>query len=988
MKGKHLGLKLTSTALAATMLAATVVYAQASQDTPYRLRIDGENQGVSISQELFGLFFEDINNAADGGLNPELIKNYSFENYKVDMNNPNTGNETSWKLHWTCDQADQFHVVRDAEQGLNENNTNFAQLTGNLTLKNSGFANFDDTNANKAAIAFKEGRPFNFSMWMKADPDYQGTVTIRGVNEAETQDLTDTQTVELVKDGQWHKVTAVLTANATEKGRFVLTVEGAEEDDLLCVDMVSLLPTDTYGYGNKNYGYGAGLRADLVEMLRELDPSFIRFPGGCIVEGNAGLDSYYNWENTIGPLEERKAISNHWAISDTYSYMQSYGLGYHEILQLCEDLDMEPFPILSAGVYCQFSPWGGTDLSDEELVKFAQHATHLIDYCWGSVDSTNPTQAEWAAKRTENGHAEPFNLNYIGIGNENWDTLYLENFDFIKAYIDDYVAENYPGRSITIISSAGPSFNGNWYEMAWNWMNENHPGDTLVDEHYYVSPDVMLTNDDRYDYYQRTDNGGSDVFIGEYAAHVDGRVNNLESALAEAAYLTGVVRNGDIVRHASYAPLFNKVGASGWTPDLIWFDEYDSFATPNYYVQQMYAQNYGEYIIDTNLEIEGQDYTQQTGSPVIGTWSTAGYIDEVTVTDAQGQVLLHETFDDDSPTKDLWESFPGSNGGFTIRDGKLYLDQANELNAVWIPSVIDDPAWQDYRIETVVTKTAGVEGFLVGAAEDASNYYWYNIGGWSNTKTVVERARNGTKSTLGNTFDSKFKPVNLNEPMTVTFNFGVDGKLEAGYTTPTDDSLAHHFSGNLKPYQNDIYQVVSADEDYIYVALVNNEGKVKPVTLEFANLDVDESKAAQVTYLSGDKSAVNSMDNEVISPVYDQLNIRDGSCVYNVPANSFTIIKVARGSQEPEPSAEPSVEPSVAPSVEPTVEPTTEPTVAPTAGPTTKPTAEPSVAPTQMPGNNPQTGDSMSGAWMGSVAVLTLSAAALAGGAIWRKRQR
>ena len=576
--------------------------------TTYAMTLDKEDKGVDISQELFGLFYEDINSSADGGLSPELVKNNSFQNY-ADGSAPTSpatrGDQTSWKKYWTSSNSSGFTVEQTG--GLNENNTNYAKLTGNQTLSNVGFTKMWDNTT--PSIPVEQGMKYDFSMWMKADAAYAGTVTVQ-VTDSAGQALTDVQTLELKKDGKWNKISAALTGSKTQTGKLTLTISGAAAADVLCVDMVSLASQDTYGYGNKNYAYGAGLRKDLVEALADLKPSFIRFPGGCAIEGDYGEDSFYNWENSIGPLEERKAQASYWGDSTIgknpdpeYGYMMSFELGYHEIMTLCEDLGAEAFPIMSAGIYCQFAGNAPAAKSGEELDPYAQYAIDFLNYCWGDPDSSNAEEAKWAKKRVENGHAEPFELHYIGIGNENWNTNtvnYYENFTYIKNKIEAYKEAHYPDHQLQLIFAYGPYYwNASNGEDAYSYVKRTMTGEVLVDEHYYAGAGWMLENTHRYDSYDRLDEDGTNVFVGEYAVNDKG--NTLEGAIAEAAYMTGFERNGDIVRHASYAPLLAKIGATNWSPNMIYFDEYDVMKTPNYYVQWMYANNYGKTIVNTAL---------------------------------------------------------------------------------------------------------------------------------------------------------------------------------------------------------------------------------------------------------------------------------------------------------------------------------------------------------------------------------------------------
>lgn len=874
--------------------------------SPYSITIDPKKEGQEISQELFGLFFEDINSAADGGLYPEMVKNNSFENYFniVSIEERGRGNEYTWKLHWNSDQDKNFTVISDpsGKESMNEKNTNFARVTGDMALQNGGFAPMSDPNS--AAMPIEKDEKYDFSIWTRSEKSYSGTMKVKVV-DASGRELTEEKEIPLAGNGTWQKTEGVVfTGKDTAKGKMVVTISGAGEGQSLDMDFVSLSPQDTYGYGNKNYAYGKGVRKDLVEKLMALNPSFVRFPGGCIIEGNSGRDSYYNWENSVGPLEERRATCNLWASDDgsnraKYGYMQSFGFGYHEILTLCEDMGAQAFPILSAGVFCQFANGDNAPAaSGEELEKFARHATHLIDYCWGSPLSSDRTQAEWAMKRVRNGHEAQFDLNYIGIGNENWREKYFNNFKYIKDYVETYVTEHYPGRKITIISSAGPSSGGDSYEFAWRWLNDNAPGETLLDEHYYQSREFMLTNTDRYDYYNRLEAGGSNVFLGEYATHLSNRNNILESAICDAAYMTGLERNGDILRHASYAPLLEKIGGRNWETNLIHFDEYDSFATPNYYTQQMYAQNYGERVVNTALAKQGELIHLNHGSPVLATWSTGGYVTHVKVTREDGKVLLEDDFTENGKNTAgyRWESLDGSDGGFTIADGRLTLSQGNGKNGVWLPEAARNPEWYNYTVEATVVKTSGAEGILIGAgAKDSGNYYWYNVGGWNNTRNGLEHIINGITSGIGNGYKTSYRAVNTGEEMELSFNYGVEGKLEAGYTTAAYDN-SKEFSARLNPYQTDIYQVCSKDDQYIYLKLVNQDNYEKKITLDYRyRLSSDE---AEIICMSGDGNAANDIGKEQIKPVTTTVKLRDSRLAYTIPAMSFTVIKVKCGTAD------------------------------------------------------------------------------------------
>lgn len=894
------------------------VYVMPRAETEYSLTVDAKNTGADLNQDLVGIFFEDINNSADGGLNPQMVKNDSFENYRYDSGK----RVNDYKNQWTSSVPESFTI--GSSDGMNENNNNYAVLKGDQTLSNNGYTPIESSSQTKPSMPVKKGVAMNFSVFTKAASSYKGRLQVRVVN-ASGEPLTEVLTLLPDSSGKWTKTGGTLTGNADELGRLELTVTGSE-GGTLNLDMVSLSPTDTYGYGNKNYGYGAGLRKDLVEKLIELAPKFVRFPGGCIIEGAYEWDTYYDWKNTVGPLEQRKQIPNMWGNDVSFGYMQSYGFGYHEILQLCEDMGAEPYPILNAGILCQARSDNMSAAEGAQRDAFVKDVTDLLDYCWG-----DPAVNEMAAKRAENGHTEPFNLKYVGIGNENWDDKYYKNFDYMYEKVMEYKNEKYPKHELTVIAASGvaadetaelPLQTGTPWRAgqnvkAWNWLDQNHTGDQiLVDEHYYVGTDFSKYRDDRYDYFKREEEGGLPVFLGEYATNVGVTHNGLESALADAVYMTGVERNSDIVKNVSYAPLFNKMGNTNWNTNLIWFDEYNSVGSINYYVQQMFSKYHGTKLINANLEKNGERYGENDGSPVIGTWTTKGYIESVKVTREDGAVLLEESFEDTSETKDLWEAFPGSSGGFTISDGKLKLaNNSGGLNAVWLPSVVDNLEWHDYKVEAVVVKESGSEGFLVGAgAKGSAEYYWYNMGGWGDTRYLIERIRPGLgiKTILGNDhdwatsdyFDSPtHKKVPVGEEMTVTFNYGVNDKLEAGFTCESVKDYEHNYSMNLRPYQSDIYNVVTKDENYVYIRLVNTQKNEKEITLNLKNL-IPLETAAEVSCIKGTNlNTYNTVENEAIKTEKKHVEITGDKIRYEVPGYSVNTICIKTGngdSEEPQ----------------------------------------------------------------------------------------
>lgn len=899
----------------------------------YSMTIDGNNVTKKLSDSLYGLFYEDINSAADGGLYPEMVKNYSFENAYMESGDTNStyfkenGYKTvgNYKLHWTAAPQKNFEVnsedTQSTENSLNKTNPHYAIITGNVTLENGGFA--PQNNPNGAAMPIKPVNKekntgtYTFSTYMKAAEGYSGNMKVSLVDSSGIP-LANEVEVPLKANGNWEKVSVELTSLTTQnkKGKLIISIKGAGAEEQLFLDMVSLVPHDSYGYGNKNYAYDVGVRKDLVDLMMDLNPKFMRFPGGCIVEG-FNWEGLYDWRDSIGPLEQRKSNTNRWENwnnnSRSWGYMQSYGFGYHELLSLCEDFGMEPFPIMSAGVLCQYETSGVNAKTGNDLQYFIDMATNLLDYCWGDA-----TKNAWAAKRAENGHPEPFNLKYIGIGNENVQAKYFDNFDVIKRAVETYAKENYPGHELNIISSAGPTSGGSDFdyalEYAYDRLAQTMPGETIVDEHYYESESFMYNQSDRYDYYQRTDQGGSNVFVGEYAVKNDNKYN---TALAEACYITGLERNADVVTNISYAPLLYKIGNLSWSHDLIYFDEFNTAKSTNYYVQKMFANNYGTDLIGTELHSTERDYSNY-GSPILGTISSGGYIDKITVYGQDGKILLEDDFNDNS---NGWTSFGSNEGTFIISDGLLTFTGTSGNNIVYLPKAIEEK-WTNFRIEVEgAVKTSGTGGLVIGAGHERQ-YYWYNMSqDESGIRMEVTRPERNKKTlttkTLGNNYANKrYNKENLtkiknNDFMNISFNFGVKGKIEASYTSASignQDTGKYNFSSVLNQYQTDIYQVVNKDSKNVYIKLVNPDKFKKSMQLNFKNLNIATGGQVEVTKLSGGLEDANTIGEEKVSPVTTTQSIKNNQMLYELPARSVNVIRVPLA-QKPVPPQEPDKEP-------------------------------------------------------------------------------
>ncbi|MGA2544427.1 MAG: alpha-L-arabinofuranosidase C-terminal domain-containing protein [Verrucomicrobiota bacterium] len=517
--------------------------------------------GADINPAMWGIFFEDINFGADGGLFAELVKNRAFE-----FPDPMTG----WMKISTSLAQGQLSIRDD--DAFDPANPHYVRI------HSEGTAHFGISNQGFRGIGLQAGETYDFSAQIRLlDGAPRLNINLVGGDGAMLASVSLTNF-----PSRWEKVAAELHPKATDpKARLDLILEGKGTVDC---DMISLFPRHTW----KNRP--GGLRADMVQMLADLKPGFMRFPGGCIVEGSY-LDRRYQWKNTILPVPDRKLLVNRWNYEfehrPTPDYFQSFGLGFFEFFQLCEDIGAQPLPILNCGMACQFN--SGELVPLAELQPYIQDALDLIEFANG------PAGSLWGAKRAALGHPAPFNMKMMGVGNEQWGPQYIERY----AAFAKVLKAQHP--EIMLVTDAGPSPADDRFNFLWPKLRELRAD--IVDEHCYDHPLWFFTNTARYDHYDRN---GPKVFMGEYAAQSVDVVspknrNNLECALAEAAYLTGLERNADVVRMASYAPLFANADAWQWTPDLIWVDSLRVYGTPSYYVQQLFSRNRGDTVLPVEM---------------------------------------------------------------------------------------------------------------------------------------------------------------------------------------------------------------------------------------------------------------------------------------------------------------------------------------------------------------------------------------------------
>lgn len=546
-----------------------------------RLQISGKKE-AKIQDGMIGLFFEDINYAADGGLYAEMIENRSFEFVDCygDVGDYYVKQDCGygWSPTTECGTGKMEYVMGSPVDRANPHYLRFTALQPGQGFSNQAYR----------GIFLEKGKEYKVSFYARM-VSYTGNLEV-SVRRGDC--VAARAKVECIHAPQhtwqkWHKYEAVLTAACDiENARFVIALEGVGTAEF---DFISMMPADAV----------AGVfRKDLFELLKNMKPGFIRFPGGCIIEGNT-LENRYRWKESVGRTEGRKANFNRWAVHGTnaengwhteYShYNQTLGLGFYEYFLLCDMIGAKPLPVLNVGLACQYQSYELVEMDEPEFLEFIQDALDLVEFANGDVNTY------WGSLRARMGHPEPFGMTMMGIGNEQWQT---DKIDFFARYcaFEKAIHEKYP--EMKLIGSAGPDITSERYAMAWDFYkkkaNENQEFCYAVDEHYYVKPEWFYDHVDFYDAYPRN----VKVFSGEYAAHpVSGfnrdDANTLGGALAEAAFMTGVERNADVVVLASYAPLFARVGYAQWSPDLIWFDEKKAYGTPSYFVQRMYGENMG-----------------------------------------------------------------------------------------------------------------------------------------------------------------------------------------------------------------------------------------------------------------------------------------------------------------------------------------------------------------------------------------------------------
>ena len=781
--------RLQALAVAASCALTCSAFAQA------KLTVRVDQPGHAISPKLWGIFFEDINLSADGGIYPELVQNRSFED-KSTPENWNFVVPQGAKSEWAIDTGKPLNPFN--RQSLR------IQVNGGAELENKGFWGMN----------IVQGEHYHLKLALRSD-DFSGK--IRVVLKGSSGELASGEITGLTHD--WKYRTLDLVATGTDhQAQLNLSFTGG---GTVFLDMVSLLPAKTW----KDHG----LRTDLAEMLAELQPSFMRFPGGCWVEGD-DMAHMNHWKNTVGDIDSRTPLYNIWG------YWATHGLGFHEYLQLSEDLGAEPLFCVNVGMSHHET------IPLDRMGAWVQDALDAIEYANG------PTNSVWGAQRARNGHPAPFHLRRMEIGNENGGPPYLERWPlFFKA-----IKEKYPDMQLVA--------------DVWGGYPKN-PAPDFVDEHYYDTPDWFMQHAAQYDTYDRK---GPKIFVGEYAVTKNCGLGDLRAAVGEAAFMTGIERNSDIVQMACYAPLFVNMNHRAWNPNLINFDSYRAYGIPSYYVQQMFSQNRGDVVLPVTVDSPDTNPALLSGAVGVGTWKTQAEFKDLKVTH-DGKVLFASDF---SKGTDGWKLLGG--GDWHITGDGLRQSSSNEN----VRATIGDPAWSDYTYTLKARKFGGDEGFLVlFRVNNDADKCWWNIGGWGNEKHGIEINNNIVEQVPGHIDSGRWYDIRI-EVKGPHVKCYLDGKLVHDVAYPSVKSL-----------------FASASHDHQTGDVIM---KVVNVSTNALTTDIDLRGAGRLTgsaraiVLAGDSPlAENTLETpQKVSSRTEALKISNAGFQHQFPGNSVTILRI------------------------------------------------------------------------------------------------
>lgn len=799
-------------------LSLVLLTAASHAQAQITMNVDAALRGPLTSPYQYGLFFEEINHAGEGGLYAELVKNRSFEDGTEGWQTIN-GATMSVTDTGLLNKV-QGHALTVAVKG--------ASASAPKGIVNNGYW----------GMALRNDSAYTLSLWLKGSKALNNHLVARLVNEAGTT-IGEATLAGDVNLYSWTKLTTTITAHAdVAKGSLQLL---ATADGSMTVDVVSLFPATWKGRAN-------GLRPDLAQLLADTHPTFLRFPGGCYVEGQGGYDNAFQWKKTIGSIEQRPG---HW--NRNWGYWSSDGLGFDEYLQLCEDLGAAPLFVFNVGLGHGFT------LSLDDTKALVQDCLDAIEYANGDASTT------WGAKRVANGHAAPYHLKFIEIGNENYQAdANAQSNEYAERYKMFYNAIKAKYPDIVCIGNVEA-----WGTDSPSWRNANPV--ELVDEHYYRNADWMIANYNKYDNVSRS----IGIYNGEYAANGGsyGKYGNLSSALGEAVYMLGMERNSDVCRMASFAPIFTHESNPTWAYDMIHFDADKNFVTPSYYVQKLMGNNLGTQNLkwtETGNAAAQAVAGQKVG---VGAWYTQVSYDDAQLLNADGTALGNDDF---SGGLALWTTGTGS----WSTDGGVLAQSDNAQNCT---AVLNIPVKGDYTYKVRARKDGGSEGFLIiFNYQDSNNYIWWNIGGWDNTQDAVERCVNDGKTTI----DPKSFSVNNDQ----WYDLEVDVR-DGQVTCKRDGETVHTFS---LPVERSVYQSVQLDtlSNQLIVKLVNPYASARTVTVNLKNMEATAGTVQRLQSSLGTDENTMDEPNKVV-PAKEQTvsGSRDGVLSLDAPAYSLSIYR-------------------------------------------------------------------------------------------------
>jgi len=808
---------------------------QAAQAVRVDIKADGKQ--IQVSPDLYGIFYEEINHAGDGGLYAEMVQNRSFEehlppgNARVENGGLITNN--GWRYNkWVKSDLHAWSKVEqgDAKVAIRVDEANPLNDKTPLSLRVEiesvgGFAGV--ANEGYWGMSVRKGETYHLSFYARSESGHKTDVTVR--LEKADGSAVYAQTTAAGVGGDWKRYTCSLKADATDaKSRLAM---GFSKPGVIWLDMVSLFPENTY---KKRPG---GLREDLVAMLQGLRPAFLRFPGGCVVEG-CTLENRIQWKKTIGDIAERPG---HW---DLWGYRATDGLGYHEFLQLAEDLGAAPMYVVNVGMSCQGRhPEFAKDAADL-MNTYVQDTLDALDYAMAPV--SNP----WGAMRAKNGHPEPFTIKYVEIGNENGGEVYHKHY----AVFYDAIKKKYP-QIITIADQPIP----------------NAPME-IVDEHFYVAPSWFFSNADRYDSYDRK---GPKIYVGEYAVNRDVSSGNLLGALSEAAWMMGMERNSDIVVMASYAPLFENVNDREWPVNLIRFDSSRVLGRSSYYVQKMFADHKPTTIIETQITAADAREDAPQGRIGLRTWLADAEYKDIHVT--QGDKVLYAS--DFSKEAAGWRPIIGQ---WSVENGVYRQPDARAQDTL---TVFGETTWADYTIELKAKRNAGAEGFMVVFRNNDQRWLQWNCGGWMNTKHAIQAVEGGDARILTE------KPGSIEAGRWYDVKIVLSGKRVQCYL---DGRLIHDIQAS-NPVSRTFFANAGFEESSgdLIVKLCNASAEPVPAEIVVAGVDEVKTRAKVITLTGTGPTDENTLDEpKRVAPVETTFDGAGKSFVYPVRPWSVTILRI------------------------------------------------------------------------------------------------